>query len=136
MVTNRFSASSTFSSEVAIVLETSVSPCQVAVSALVVAGEARWLVQWCCVPPPLGHISPPHHRHRSWSQVLPSVLLSHSPPVLTPGTHRLQLHTILTPRSPSRVLTPVLTPQSPQSCHHSLQPLIVNAAQTEPGCWR
>ena len=70
MVTNRFSASSTFSSEVAIVLETSVSPCQVAVSALVVAGEGTVAGSVVLCSPAIG----------------PHLSSAPPPPLLEPGT--------------------------------------------------
>ena len=70
MVTNRFSASSTFSSEVTIVLETSVSPCQVAVSALVVAGEGTVAGSVVLCSPAIG----------------PHLSSAPPPPLLEPGT--------------------------------------------------
>ena len=70
MVANRFSASSTFSYALHRVLETSVSPCQVAVSALVVAGEGTVAGSVVLCSPAIG----------------PHLSSAPPPPLLEPGT--------------------------------------------------
>ena len=70
MVASRFSASSTFSYALHRVLETSVSPCQVAVSALVVAGEGTVAGSVVVCSPAIG----------------PHLSSAPPPPLLEPGT--------------------------------------------------